>query len=81
MNDELLDPKDITNKQAAIILLARGWTIYPYALPYGEFFYVPTKGEGYNFEVACLAYTVLWQIYKETPLLAHIPPIVNLRKD
>lgn len=81
MKDELLDPKDITNEQAARILLAHGWTIYPYSLPYGEFFYVPTKGDGYDFQVAGLAYRVLWQIYKDTPLLACIPPMINLRKD
>lgn len=52
----LPDPKEVTTTQAAEILLAHGWEVYPNALPYGEFFYVPVKKEGWSFEVACLAY-------------------------
>ncbi len=57
----LPDPESIGNVQAAEILLARGWEIYPGALPYGEFFIIPrTDGKHYH-QVACLAYRTFYE--------------------
>jgi len=73
-------PEEVTTTTAAEILLDHGWTIYPYALPYGEFFYVPASGDRYDFQVASLAYRYLWQRYQDMPLLARIPPQINTRR-
>ncbi len=62
--NSLLDPKDVTTKQAAEILLAHGWQVYPDALPYGEFFYIPCE-KGWSFQVACLAYREFWHIEQQ----------------
>jgi hypothetical protein len=76
----LPDPKDVTTKHAAEILLEYGWTIYPYAIPYGEFFYIPTSTpDHYSFAVASIAYIEFWKHYQSMPLFAHIPPQINTR--